>query len=573
MMRKPAQYPPTDASEQKSVTTFLNHIDNEVVKADIKTRDKFPNIDGVVELVDNNQVPIGKLEVQIKTISKGENKYSCPTSLVAYSEVTTLPILLICVDIYNEVIFWRHITLTMPEFKEDQDSFTIHFSKENDVIDNRLIYIQKWIEITRDYQKRIMKYPILSLETIHQAGLEEIDQSDHILFQRFLDALNGLFDHDFLIVKKILYPGIWKFGIGINIEKTEPLHYQLYKIPYGKTDPLISVIESKSFFDKGFKLNVISEHLTNREYLSVPEERAKELVFEDLKDIIEHKRFPVYGEMMASDVLFCFIDEYYLCTGLSPKQNMYFISDIDRGLNHYLMGICAAVVKDSSYKINRDNRINLDELNNLMRNTPIKPLEITKLNTGYYLHSKTVPMKLVYQSLRFLQANGIKMISRTFPLRSNVLTQGDNFIWSGYSLEDESMYIKRILLSSINNYKEFVHGNKFLFPQSKFLNPDISLIYQYKPANITTPASTPLLETFIIQNEDRKLPKVTVLIKTDGVSELDTSKHPKIKIFDMEFIAHISSHSSASFFFNELPVLNMIYKMLCEDLEEHYDYR
>ena len=83
-MSRPAPYSNTDSAENRAVTIFLYRIDSRYVKADIKTRDKYPNIDGTVEIVDDANTPLGKIDVQVRAISTGVRKYSCSSSLVAY---------------------------------------------------------------------------------------------------------------------------------------------------------------------------------------------------------------------------------------------------------------------------------------------------------------------------------------------------------------------------------------------------------------------------------------------------------------------------------------------------------
>jgi len=155
---KPAPYPLTDASEQDSLTTLKSLIDSHYVKDDIRTRDKVPNWDGTIEILDQNLLPLGKLDVQLRSLPPGTKSYSCQASLVGYSKVSTLPLILICVDSELKRAFWRQISPTMPEYKENQKSFTIHFSDDADSIDSRGIYLQKWTALAQDYQDRISEF-------------------------------------------------------------------------------------------------------------------------------------------------------------------------------------------------------------------------------------------------------------------------------------------------------------------------------------------------------------------------------------------------------------------------------
>jgi hypothetical protein len=153
-MKKPARYPPNDVPESQSINTLLDLLDEEWIKDHFEKRDKKPNIDGFIELIDLADYPTGKLDVQIKTLPKGASKFQCPIELLAYSDVTTSPLLLICVDRQNERAYWTHVHSDMKEAvgKEEQDSFVVRFDGE---IDNAKQYILDWIRICKDFQERL----------------------------------------------------------------------------------------------------------------------------------------------------------------------------------------------------------------------------------------------------------------------------------------------------------------------------------------------------------------------------------------------------------------------------------
>jgi hypothetical protein len=46
---EPARYPISDKQEQESLGVLLRLLDSAVVKADIKIRDKVPNVDGTLK--------------------------------------------------------------------------------------------------------------------------------------------------------------------------------------------------------------------------------------------------------------------------------------------------------------------------------------------------------------------------------------------------------------------------------------------------------------------------------------------------------------------------------------------
>ncbi len=147
---KPAPYGPTDALETEAVVIFESLIDHEIVKADIKKRDKFPNIDGYLELLDEKRIPIGKTETQVKRLSKANidpPKIRCETSFLSYCEESILPVILIGVDAINRRSYWLHIDENFTaqlRTRAGQKSKTVHFPKGNIIDGQNTGYIQAW---------------------------------------------------------------------------------------------------------------------------------------------------------------------------------------------------------------------------------------------------------------------------------------------------------------------------------------------------------------------------------------------------------------------------------------------
>jgi len=48
---EPKPFSPTDAAEQEAIAVFLNLIDHQYIKPDIRQRDTYPNTDGTIAVV------------------------------------------------------------------------------------------------------------------------------------------------------------------------------------------------------------------------------------------------------------------------------------------------------------------------------------------------------------------------------------------------------------------------------------------------------------------------------------------------------------------------------------------
>ena len=137
--------------EKKSVHFIERLLEDYPVQDKIEKEDKQANIDGYIELLDENNRINGKITVQVKTVNKrGEGKYTfpCPTSLFAYADRNTETVMLLAVDHHEKVVLWKHISIQLLEDnrdKENQETITLSFSEEERMFENNVEEtIRKW---------------------------------------------------------------------------------------------------------------------------------------------------------------------------------------------------------------------------------------------------------------------------------------------------------------------------------------------------------------------------------------------------------------------------------------------
>ena len=570
-MIEPKPYPPTDSAEQDSKTVLESLIDSRLVKTDIRTRDKYPNIDGTIELVNENGVPIGKFDVQLRSVPKGQLSFGCETTLVSYSKVSTLPVLLICVDSEDKCAYWKHINPHMPEFnnKETQKSFTIYFSQASDNIDQNGIYIHNWIEIARDYQKCIEQYPIVHSELARKLALEAIEPRERELFQRFIDTINNLLDNDFIVFKELIFPGVWKLGVGIISSDQHHIQYQIYRIPYKEPSPLVCKLDRGFLFSDQWSRNAISETITSKESLLDPIKAGRDFVLERVRKVVEAKALPIYGQHLSVDVLFSFVDLYYPALGISPGLDHCSVQELSYALNTHLIKMFAAIVGKGTPISSSGFTVNIDWLSHYLVTNKIEPTNIGDATVYFSIGSDNFPIRAAYDSLKYLIATGITEIRRPFGRRDLPLAPGRNWIWSGYSSQNEISSVTRILEHSIEEYTAFVDGNRLKLPRSPYLDSNTAVIYEYEPVGTTTFEGPGLREHFI-DNKLHKLPKLSVFIRDGEQHHIDTSRFPKVEVDSNVYESHSSASMIADFFFQRTPFLNLIYRMLRRDLTQHY---
>jgi hypothetical protein len=566
----PAPYSNTDAAEQDAVNTFKGLIDTRYVKDDIRTRDKVPNVDGIIELVDEHQVPYGKFDVQIRKLPAGHTKYSCPASLVAYSLVSTLPLILVCVDPTMQRAYWRQISPAMPEYRDGQQSFSIQFSDSADTIDATGTYLQKWSEAVYDYRERISKYPELRSEVANRVTLEGIAPPELALLQRYVDAINSALDNDFPVVKEVLYPDVWKLGLGLFSISDKLVHCQLYKIPLGEAAPLVCRLDRSALLSKTPNSRSIHDSVFKRSQLEEPESLARHHALNDLRRVVEQKALPVHGVLASTDILFAFVDAYHRCLGVLPDQDELFVKALDNALNHYMLGVCAAfariVLRSSSAQVSLD----LDWVMDYLATHTLDPIPPSETPIRLSLRAGRLSPRSASEALRYVLVHNVESIVRPLARRTINITPADNWIWSGYTPHDEIHNAKFILDNSVKEYAEFVAGNKLRLPGSVYLRPDVSVIYEYTPRHLVTAHEGPELREYHVENAQRGLPKLSVFIVSDTQPPIDVDSFPVLRIAGQKYRGLSWSESVPDFLFLETPIARMLYGMLVHDLEEHH---
>ncbi len=482
---EPKPFSPTDAAEQEAIAVFLNLIDHQYIRPDIRQRDTYPNTDGTIAVVNEKSVPVAQLEVQIRKIRINQTKYSCPSSLVTHShKSTTLPVILICVDTANKCAHWKHISPLMQEFKPKQKSFTIHFSKVSDSVDSTGIYIQKWRELFKAYNERVNKAPTITAQIANQLELTGISRADKRYFQTFIDTINRLLDADFITVKNILYPGVWKLGVGIVSSDPTHYRYQIYKIPEDKPSiPLVSRIEAGSVFTDPADPKVILKAVASRDYARDPIKVAETYVNREVSEVIEGNQLPIYGSTLSADILIAFVDRYYRCIGVQPNRNSYSVEELTYGLRVFLHLACLKYINIAPINSDAIHYIDLDDLNDFLFRSSLESSE--RMRTPiYFIKAHNFPINTAFSSLQYLQAKRIRTIDRLFGIADRNIPGGTSWVHRFYSPKNEIKSATNVLSSSIDAYSSFITGNRLRLPNSPYLNPDTAIIYEYEPIGL-----------------------------------------------------------------------------------------
>ncbi len=262
-------YSESDAREQQSIEFIRELLKGAGAYSELKYGDKDANIDGYIQLLDDNRCIVGKLTVQVKTVSpcnEGKYEFPCPTSLFAYAERTIDVVLLMAVDHSKKEVLWKYISrLLIKEnlHKSGQETITLHFDNaERLSAINVFETVKRWKSLFLQQKDLIvsaealkeenekLRQQLVSIET----SAFTIPTSDIVKIQQFSDTYNRLLDRELCYVKKHIYPNTWKQGIAIFEYQDAELCYALYHINYGENSLLIKQVPKEFIRDAKCKM-------------------------------------------------------------------------------------------------------------------------------------------------------------------------------------------------------------------------------------------------------------------------------------------------------------------------------
>ena len=163
----------------------------------VESHDKTPNIDGNIELIDDEDRPVGELTIQAKTYKskyQGQNKADVPAYFVAYaSRMRNKVCVFFSVDANANKIYWKYISDDyIREFQEKGDN-AIHgyqFTKE-EILSNENVHetINRWKQIFNDKIALLIKEKKSAEEVMSESrsAFYLINSNFHDLKDSFID--------------------------------------------------------------------------------------------------------------------------------------------------------------------------------------------------------------------------------------------------------------------------------------------------------------------------------------------------------------------------------------------------
>ncbi len=363
----PTPYTNSDSAEVNAVNMLRCLINPNKAKLDIKERDKFPNIDGYIELVKSSGIPDGKLEVQIKKLPKNFDpknpKIKIETSLYAYSKKgTSNPVLHIGVDVNNNTAYWVYIhdnllnTRKKPlkEYKGKTTIISLNLSNvDNGIIEyGKSDYVKYWksfsqkhINFTNDYDKLKAKFKndydklkakFRNLELHSESTLGEYSD-EFVYLHTFLDELNDKLGYFDIIKKRFYFDDTWKLGLVYKLLPNNGLSYDLFPIPFNKNDIQIKKVKlgkndrSLDILDGFRELGIFKAkgHFGNNPMKTNPKGYARKIIGDKITKILEDRVLYLCNEFAANEVLFTALETSHTYK-LMDNKNSFKIEEIKK---------------------------------------------------------------------------------------------------------------------------------------------------------------------------------------------------------------------------------------------------
>lgn len=604
---RPAPYSHTDGAENQAVTIFKSLLDHEKVKDDIKTRDKYPNIDGYLDLVDETFRSIGKIEVQIKKLfSVDPPKNNIKTSFLSHCEESILPVILIGVDVKNKKGYWLYIDKNFTsqlKILDSQKSITISYPKKNFIDGQNTEYIQAWKYIIRvrkiklqNYDELKKSYDILSIKSNHALGILKNEfQNIHL----FLDELNKLLNNEFSLIKRRYYPNAWKIGLAYYEYERNKVSYALYPIPLDKNDVQIKEVnEALRKQLKGEGLG-FATHNAENPIDARPKEYAKEVIKFKTMNLLENRLLNHQGnQFLANEFITGFIDKFHTQLGLQIKRE-YTIEEIERAFYHYLpiwideaLGIIISAKRNKNEKLedclHRDGigrTLPYFDPDDLIRQIMSDEFDAIKYKATERLNQEKINISslplgndifqfgIFTEFFSFLKNQDIRKIERVY------LPKDDSRIKrSGWDILSPEA-IKKNLKVFFDNLP-LVYNNLLIqnFPLLKdklslFENVSKILVVFDVKEEYNEPGNPPTIQIIYLSNKEEKDIKIEVFAESEGkIPGMDSIYFRKgIEFGGRKYDIISGSTGILDFIYEDLPMFNYVYKMLEDNLKNYFD--
>lgn len=596
----PAPYSPTSEQEFIEMTVLRTLLLPNQIRPHLSEQDKTPNIDGYLDLIDENSIPIGKLEVQVKKLPdefEEKPKFPSPTSLIVYArDSTTSPVLLICVDIHNAKAYWCSmdhffVEKYLDKIKSGQQTIMIHFPVENCLDGKNVTYLDYWKAIFDRYSIKLKNFD--NLEKEHKLIRERsnsaigISKPEIKLIHIYLDQLNQLLDLKFDIIKRVFFPNSWKVGFAYHRFEEEFVKYEHYPIPVDKNDVQIKEIDDNLELEiRKTRLELVS-YINSNPIIANPVKHATSYVETKLDEILKNKLLDHRVDtVLAREFVFSFVDNFHTQMGLEEKDE-YSLDEIEIGFLKYLPLWISEVTSDPNIgslywrtgyhdpslyltltPINERKKIDDIVRSKILSNTPI-----VFERTG----DKNFPFGIFQEMLTYLKIENIQTINRVYSKKdSHRFSHAQpRWSWNVFSKSDAEKNLRvffdnypRIFTAIIEKNFPLIKSEFPVFNGASLVLFVFDLKDEY--SGHVGDFTFPYYYMYYLQSDDCTDLKIQFMDK-DEFDNSDLAKDIEsrriIEIDGKIFKLFRGQGGCMDFLFNEFPLLTFLYDDLKQDVK------
>lgn len=446
----PAAYTQNSPIERNAVNVLTASLDTTFIKTHFNSDDKVPNHDGYIELTTAEQVPIGKIDVQIKKLNKKNEKqpkYQCDLAFLSFCENSLLPVLLIVVNTDKGIAYWLHMkrdVLSELAKKIKKKSVSVAIPKENIITKTNKNYIKSWQTIVEYYKHRQVDYDVKEkaleetkrkLETLEKHADPSVgtERQEYKEIHQFLDHYNNLLDKEFKIVKEVFYNDYWKIGMAYSHYSKNTAEFILYPISFYRNDTQIKRLqhrnESLQIKEAQRSIGYYSENPIRR-----PKSFSLELIQKDVEKLVAQKALLFLNETVAQEYISTFVARFYFLLNLDRTQRRFTISEIEAGLKYYLQRwlheYFNRVTEPMFY-------FNIDRLYGFTQEEKAVSARVRHHDEHQFnitISSKEFNLRYLFDLINFLKQKNVDTVTNPF-LPGEKITATSNWIWSPYPLQ------------------------------------------------------------------------------------------------------------------------------------------
>jgi len=596
---KPSSHPVSNFTDVQSVSLvqYLLAKHGRVI-SDISSIDKWPNIDGRVEIQDEHNNLIGPLSLQVKTLALIHNlKYDCKVDFLAYCEKVE-PCLLLGVDHQTQKVYWLYFDVQSVrdiDYKNNKSTKTVYFKEAQYFDENTRGYIDEWTKIVKNNIQRFQSHDDLKvrteqLEKLLRNANKAVGTSSisFVAIHLFLDELNRKFDTDFPTVKEFFYPQTWKLGMAYACYEPSKLDYTLFPIAFDKNDAHIKEVDSDLFENLMQEGRGFSYHLAGNPIQARPAEYAQEIVEAKVLQLVKMKLLKHLGHvLLACEFVIAFIDRFHEQLGL-PQKDEYSLPEVQFGFHRYLplwveeayglllrkqsISIQAQIMRDGYFDPDIIWRLSSQEREEILQSVSKRldkgprPIAVstTKLNIGTFIEC--------FNYLRQCNTSIIRIYKKPDFSR---LKSRSAWIWNAYSKEDAG-YNSKIVFENLQEVYSIVISHNFPTLKSDldfFEGADRILVHWTARDEYQGIAIGPGYNMYYIKDKNPDHAKRIEIINEEQAKALNDMimlQPRELRGIGKDFRLSARSNGALDCVYEETPLLNLIYMLLKRRLDEYF---